>query len=120
MKWSEPPVARKFSLGARFDRQGHRSGLADASAWMKATALFCLALCACRPSEAELLEQKYRRSVDIYGQRRSCADEHLITKAWAREGNQRKYMQAKVREKRQCMREQARMYELYPDSRSVT
>jgi len=87
---------------------------------MKATALFCLTLCGCRASEAELLEQRYRRSVDIYGQRRSCADEHLITQAWAREGNQRKYAQARVHEKLQCMREQARMYELYPESRSVT
>ncbi|GAY19578.1 hypothetical protein SFOMI_0097 [Sphingobium fuliginis] len=58
--------------------------------------------------------------MDIYGQRRSCADEHLIAEAWAREGNQRKYAQAKVREKLQCMREQARMSEFYPESGSIT
>lgn len=81
---------------------------------MKGIALLCLMLCGCEASEAELLEQKYRRSVDLYGQRRSCADEHLIAEAWAREGNQRRYAQAKIRENLQCMREQARMHELYP------
>ena len=96
----------------------NRTGLAGNKVGMKGIAPLCLMLCGCEASKAELLEQKYRRSVEIYGQRRSCADEHLIAEAWAREGNQRRYEQARAREKLQCMREQARVHELYPGAGS--
>ena len=74
--------------------------------------VLCLVLCGCRPSDAEILERKYRRSVEMYGQRKSCADEHIIAEAWARERNWKKYAQAKSRETEQCRYEQARIDQL--------
>ncbi|KKW90582.1 hypothetical protein [Sphingobium chungbukense] len=81
---------------------------------MKGLILFvlCLLLCGCKPSDAEILERKYRRSVEMYGQRKSCADEHIIAEAWAREGNRKKYAQAKMREAEQCRYEQVKIDQL--------
>ncbi|EQB02086.1 hypothetical protein V475_21385 [Sphingobium baderi LL03] len=89
---------------------------------MRGVILFalCLTLCGCKLSEAEILERKYRRSVEMYGQRKSCADEHIIAEAWAREGNWQKYSAARIREAAQCQQEQAGIDQLPLGSTSAT